>query len=116
MSDTNNGIPSAFHDLEPPNPHSPDEQWFEEYVNWYIEACASHVMGRSQEYTDELINKRDDINKRWQQRNKYIAGISVKNKRIYLGTFDNEEDAAKAYDKKAYEIHGEFANLNFPIN
>jgi len=29
-----------------------------------------------------------------------------------LGTFSNEEEAAKVYNAKAIELHGEFANLN----
>ena len=33
---------------------------------------------------------------------------------IYLGLFDDEAEAAKARDRKAYELAGEFAYLNFP--
>jgi hypothetical protein len=32
----------------------------------------------------------------------------------YLGYFSTPEEAARAYDKKAYELRGEFARLNFP--
>ena len=35
-------------------------------------------------------------------------------KRIWVGRFDNEIDAAHAYDRAAIKHHGEFARLNFP--
>ncbi len=44
---------------------------------------------------------------------KWKAAIEKNRTQLYLGLFTNEEDAAKAYDLKAIELHGEFANLNF---
>lgn len=35
-------------------------------------------------------------------------------KHNWIGVFDSEEDAARAYDAKAKELWGEFAYLNFP--
>jgi len=45
---------------------------------------------------------------------KWYAVIKHKGKAYYLGTFDDEVEAAKARDRKAYELEGEFAYLNFP--
>jgi hypothetical protein len=57
----------------------------------------------SSKYNGVSYCKRD---KKWQ------AQIHYNNKKFYLGDFKKEIDAAKAYNKKAIELYGEFANLN----
>jgi hypothetical protein len=46
---------------------------------------------------------------------KWVARITVGRKRIHLGVFDDEIEAAKAYDEAARKYYGEYARLNFPI-
>jgi hypothetical protein len=48
------------------------------------------------------------------RRGNWEANIRVRGTRKYLGSFDNPEEAAHAYDRAAFEHHGEFAWLNFP--
>ena len=45
--------------------------------------------------------------------NKWISKMTINKKNIHIGCYKDEIDAAMAYDKKAKEIYGEFANLNF---
>lgn len=40
--------------------------------------------------------------------------ITHNGKTLSVGCYENEIDAAKAYDEMAKELHGEFAKLNFP--
>jgi len=45
---------------------------------------------------------------------KWRVQIKYNGKVIHIGYFDKESDAAKAYDKEAIELHGEFCSTNFP--
>ncbi len=47
-------------------------------------------------------------------KDKWEAGIRYRGEYFYLGLFDDEVEAAKARDRKAYELHGQCAYLNFP--
>ena len=42
------------------------------------------------------------------------AQIYLNQKQIYLGCYKTPEEAARAYDKKAIELFGEYATLIFP--
>lgn len=45
---------------------------------------------------------------------RWIAQISCDHNKMHLGCFDTQEEAARAYDRKALELFGEFAKTNFP--
>lgn len=46
---------------------------------------------------------------------KWRAQIKDKdNKACFIGRFDDKEEAARAYDKKAREMFGDNARVNFP--
>jgi hypothetical protein len=47
-------------------------------------------------------------------RKKWFALAGMYGKKVYLGYYSNEEEAARAYDKYVKEHRGEFAVLNFP--
>lgn len=47
-------------------------------------------------------------------KNKFCARIQKDKKQIYLGIFDELDDAKRAYDKKAFELFGSKSKLNFP--
>ena len=48
------------------------------------------------------------------RRSQWQVQIGHNGKKIFIGYFDDEEEAARAYDAKAKELFGEYAALNFP--
>lgn len=50
----------------------------------------------------------------YRYRDKWVAHVVCRGKHYYVGTFTDEVAAAKARDRKAYELHGQYAYLNFP--
>lgn len=58
---------------------------------------------------ENTISKFRGVEKR---KNKWKARISFNNKNYYLGLHFTQEEAALAYNIKAKELHGEFAQLN----
>jgi hypothetical protein len=51
----------------------------------------------------------------WNKREKrWVAQVMARGKINFLGGFDVEREAAKAYDEAAKKCHGEYARLNFP--
>jgi len=59
---------------------------------------------RSSQYKGVYLHK---------SRGKWMARIRKMYKETFLGYFDNEIDAAKAYDVAAKQMFGEYAKLNF---
>ena len=50
------------------------------------------------------------------RRNKWRAAIGYEGRLLHIGYYLDEEEAAKAYDKKASFLYGSFAYLNFGGN
>lgn len=66
------------------------------------------------------INRGPRFGKQWKgtfraKAGKFSAQVRKNYTKYSCGTFNTEEEAARAYDKKALELYGTIAYLNFPI-
>jgi hypothetical protein len=48
----------------------------------------------------------------WTARSRWVAKIYFQSRPVFLGTFTDEDEAARAYNTKAIELFGEYARLN----
>lgn len=99
--------------------------WNKAALKLWGEGCYQNVIGidtrdKSLELEKNLVtqprsSKNKKVNFRGVSENKngYSARIKKNKKQYYLGTFNTEQEAALAYDKKSYELYGEKALLNF---
>lgn len=78
---------------------------------WATKAQQNQNLGKT---SRKCVSRFKGVGKyRGSARKPWFARISPNRKTISLGSFYTEEEAARAYDRKAREIFGEFAKTNF---
>lgn len=79
-------------------------------VNLRISTCSQNQMNKKVQ--DKKIHSvYKGVSKHY---DKWRAYIKIQDKQIHIGRFKSEIDAARAYDRKAIELFGEYAKTNFP--
>lgn len=102
--------------------HWPDENKFNNHVNNISYATKAQNNRRKGPTTGRFkgVHKNDSRYKKkiWRARLQFGSEENllrvVGNKSGHIGNYETEIEAAKAYDKKAYELDPKFAYLNFP--
>lgn len=100
------GFPNRKHDV--------DHQDHCGLHNWRsnLRVCTKH---QNHGNTKMINSKRLFKGVRHASAHSWQAGIRHRKQNIYLGSFPTPEEAARAYDKRASKIFGQFALLNFPV-
>lgn len=76
-----------------------------------LRICRHNGNGKNQQIPKNNTSGHKGVIKA-QTEGKWIAQIRANGQLHYLGTFNTKEEAAKAYNKAAKRLHGEFACLN----
>ena len=76
-----------------------------------LRTCSNSENSKNRKVTGNGTSKFKGVY--WYKANsKWHSRITVNYQSIHLGYFNNEKEAAKAYNKAAIKFHGEFAKLN----
>lgn len=75
--------------------------------------CVSIQQNRQNSHLDR--DNRSGFKGIYTDKGRWSAKITVQGRRIYLGRYKTQEEAARAYDRGARKHFGAFARLNFPI-
>lgn len=75
-------------------------------LRWATSSENSMNISKKDIYTSSIYKGVCKNKKSWQ------ASIKLDGKKIHIGIYKTEAEAAKAYNEKALELFGEFANLN----
>jgi hypothetical protein len=78
-------------------------------------ATHSQNMSNRKKFKNKAFKSSKFLGVHWREEvKKFRAYITLNRKRLNIGHFEDEIEAAKKYDEKAKEIFGDFARLNFP--